>query len=263
MKVPDIRFINREILITRVAEELGLRVGTNGNIHCWRHHLHQNGDRTASVGIRKSNNTVKCFGCGAGPFNVVDLVISVLELDGPGKAARWIAGKFPVPEIGSGRHIVEPERFIFQLGHESEIGLLVHSGLWARLSATARAIVPVLLELAEREPEKQTLQVAISYRALMRFSGVASPNGIAEALRQLEEIHWLSIVVSQREPGSGPVRPTSSYLITPRSDELLDLANANFKQMREEIEIERVIRAEARSKRKRQCLLSKASVCVG
>jgi len=175
MGIPDIRFINK-ISVSEVARALGLRIGSNGNIHCWRLELHQNGDRTASVGIRKTNNTVKCFGCDVGPLGVVDLVMAVLHLENPGEAARWVAERFEVPEIPPGVHIVEPERHIFQFGRESEIGLLVHSGLWAKLSHAARALVPVLLELAARDPGKQTLSVTISYRALMRFSGIRSPN---------------------------------------------------------------------------------------
>jgi hypothetical protein len=71
--LPDLKFINRKIRISEVARALDLRIGDNGNIHCWRLELHQNGDRSPSVGIRKTNNTVKCFGCGIGPLGPVDL----------------------------------------------------------------------------------------------------------------------------------------------------------------------------------------------
>ncbi len=250
MGIPDIRFINRKIPIRDVGCALGLRIGSNSNLHCWRLELHQNGDRTASVGIRQTNNTVKCFGCGIGPLGVVDLVMAVLSLENPGEAARWVAERFEVPEIPRGAHIVEPGRRTFQFGRESEIGLLILSGLWAKLSAAARALVPVLLELAELEPGKQPLSVTISYRALMRFGGVRSPNRVSAALRELEQIHWLASLAGGREPGSGPVRAASTYLLTPRSDELLELANANCKQMRDEIASQRALRAEARTKRK-------------
>ncbi len=174
----------------------------------------------------------------------------VLQLKNPGDAARWVANRFEVPEISAGKHIIPPERRTFQFGHETDVGLLIHSGLWARLSESARAIVPVLLELADRHRD-QTLTVQISYRALARYSGVSSPNAIAGVLRQLEEICWLSIVAGRREPGSGPVRGTSKYLLTPRSDYLLELANANCAQMREEIELEKKLLGEARAMRSR------------
>lgn len=262
MRCPDIRFINRKIPVQEVGRALGLRTGSNGNIHCWRLELHQNGDRTASIGIRKTNNTVKCFGCDLGPLGVVDLVLAVLHLENPGEAARWVAERFDVPEVPRGAHIVEPGRRTFQFGRESEIGLLIHSGLWAKLSPVARALVPVLLELAARDSGKHTLSATISYRALMRYGGISSPNGVSAALRELEQIHWLAVLAGGREPGSGPVRAASTYLLTPRSDELFELANANCKQMRDEIESQRELRAEARTQRKNRPLLSKDSVSL-
>jgi len=249
MSVPDLRFINRKIAIREIARALELTFGADGNIHCWRPELHQNRDRTASVGIRKVNNTVKCFGCGLGPFGPVDLVMSVLGLANPGEAARWIAERFQVPQHAAGRHLVNPPRRICQYGSETEIGVLVRSGLWAQLSRAAHSLVPVFLELAETNPETKSRGVQISYRALARYSGVVSPNAVAAALRELQEIHWLTIASGLREFGPGPVRDTSNYLITPRSDELLELAHANYARFRDDIENERKLRAEARAQR--------------
>jgi hypothetical protein len=249
--LPDLQFINRKIPIIEVARALGLTFGDNGNLHCWRPEHHQNGDRTASVGIRKTNNTVKCFGCWVGPLGPIDLVMSVLGSKNPGEAARWIAGRFKVPELPRGKHLVQPERRIFQVGFESDIGLLVRSGLWAQLSPPARSIVPVLLEFANQDPGQQTYTTQISYRALARYSGVASHRAIAGALHELRALHWLASVPGPREPGAGPVRSVSTYVITPRSDELLELANAHFAKTRDEIELQRRLRAEQRSKRPR------------
>lgn len=240
MGIPDLKFINRKIPIIDVARALGLEVGAN-NVHCWRRELHHNGDRTASVGIRAANNTLKCFGCDIGPLGPADLVMEVLEMKNPGEAARWIAQRFNVPELPAGKNLVQPDRRIYQYGHESDIGVLVRSGLWARLSQAARAIVPVLLELAERDPATQTLRIKISYLGLARYGGVSSPNAIAGALRELQEIDWLSKSAAD----------TATYLLTPRSDKLLELAHSNCAQTRDEIEIERRLRAEIRAKRKR------------
>lgn len=256
MGVPDLRYINRKIPIADVAQILALRLGDNGNIHCWYPERHQSGDRTASVGIRKANNTVKCFGCGAGPMGPVDLVMTVLQLTNPGQAARWIAGHFEVPDLPPGTHFVQPRRHIFRVGFEDEVGLLVRSGLWARLSTPARSLVPVLLELADRDSDARSLSARLSYRTLSRYSGVASPNAIKKALQELQEIGWLSITPGSRKPCSGPVREVSIYVLTPRSDELLELANANFAQQRAEIEIERKLRREARAQR-RLCAITK------
>jgi hypothetical protein len=196
-------------------------------------------------------NTVKCFGCGLGPLGPVDLVMSVSGLRNPGEAGRWIAERFEVPVLPLGKHLVLPDRRIFRVGFESDIGLLVHSGLWALLSSTARSLVPVLLELAEINPETRSRTVQISYRALARYSGVVSPNAVASALRELQEIHWLTIAPGLREFGSGPIRDTSSYLIAPRSDELLELAHANYARFRDDVENERKLRAEARAQRRK------------
>jgi hypothetical protein len=250
MGIPDMRFINRRISITDVAKCLDLRYGNNGLLHCWRPELHQNGDRTASVSIHKRKNYVKCFGCSIGRLGPIDLVMSVLDMQNPGAAARWIAERFVVPDLPRGRHLVRPERKIFQFGFESPIGLLVQSGLWAELSLTARSLVPVFLELAERIAGKQELTIKISYRSLARFSGVASPNAIRKALRELMEIHWLSALPCQPEPSAGPIRETKSYLITPRSDELVELAHAHCTRLRNEIDIQKVLRAQARQHRK-------------
>ena len=54
MSVPDLRFINRKIPINEIARALGLRMGENRNIYCWRPELHKNADRTPSVGCNNS-----------------------------------------------------------------------------------------------------------------------------------------------------------------------------------------------------------------
>jgi hypothetical protein len=250
MGVPDMKFINRKIPIADVARALDLRFGGNGNIHCWRPQLHKQDDRTASVGIKKVNNTVKCFGCGTGPFGPIDLVIEVQGLTNSGTAARWIAARFTVPELTPGRHIVQAERIIFQFGSESHIGFLVHSGLWAQLSTTARSIVPIFLEFGKPASGQQNLSVQISYRALSRYAGIASPNAISAALNELRDIHWLCRLPSKPEPGVRPIRATASYLVTPRSDELVELAQYRSSLMRTEIDDERELRAEERQKRR-------------
>jgi hypothetical protein len=236
-----------------VAGALELRFGSNGNIHCWRPQLHQNGDRTASVGIWKISNKVKCFGCEMAPLGPLDLVMAVLNLS-IGQAARWIAERLQVPELPAGTHLAQPERRIFEFGKESEIGLLVQSGLWAELSSAARSMVPVMLELAERVPGTQNLKIQISYLTIQRFSGLASPNAVRDALQELQGIFWLRPCAAQREPGAAPLRATGTYLITPRSDELLELAHAHFREMRAEIDIQKELRGEARKQRKNSLL---------
>jgi hypothetical protein len=103
--IPDMRFINRELSIAEVARRLDLRFDGNSKIHCWHPDRHQHGDRTASVGIRTTNNTVKCFGCDSKPMGPIDLVMDVLGTDSPAGAAIWIADRFEVPTIPARRHV--------------------------------------------------------------------------------------------------------------------------------------------------------------
>src|SRR5438477_8957130 len=127
--IPDFRFINRKLPIADVARALELRFGANGNIHCWWPDRHQHGDRTASVGIRKATNTVKCFGCDSKPLGPVDLVLAVLNWTNPGDAAFWIAERFQVPTVQKGRHLVDRSERPYHVGNETPIGLLVRAGL--------------------------------------------------------------------------------------------------------------------------------------
>jgi len=50
---------------------------------------HKNGGRTASVGIRMENNSVKCFGCDSKPIGPVDFVMDVLGMEAA-DSALWI-----------------------------------------------------------------------------------------------------------------------------------------------------------------------------
>jgi DNA-binding HxlR family transcriptional regulator len=253
--IPDLRWINRNVPVADIAEILGLSFDGDSKIHCWHPENHQHGDRTASVGIRRKNNSVKCFGCDSKPMGPVDLVIDVLTLKGPSDAALWIAERFRVPCIGKGKHLKQPARPPVRAGFEGDIGILVFSGLWADLTMPARCIVPVLLNFADREPSKNTGEVRLSYRAISRYSGVASPNAIADAIRELEEIGWLKRKKDpQRAPNS--LRVVNTYLLTPQADSVTELAEAHWKQTKEAIEGERAIRKLRRAERQTALRLS-------
>ena len=246
--VPDLRWINRRLSIAEVARTLQLRFGANGMIHCWHPEKHQNGDQTPSVGIRKTTNRVKCFGCGSPTKSVVDLVCDVQGV-GVGEAAQWIAGHFDVPQIPKRRHL-EPSSSLrwCDVGHEQPIELLVKSGIWAGLSPQAQRVAPVLLCFATKE-DRDTFRVQISDRALMRYSGVKSFSSVGKAKRQLEEIEWLECLPSEPRPG-GAMRTACTYRLTPYSEGLKELANAMAAQNREEIAAEREIRKQQRRARR-------------
>ena len=252
--IPDMRWINRNVPVLGLATALDLRVGSNGNLHCWHTEGHANGDRTASVGVRKRNNTVKCFGvgCGAGPFGPIDLIRDVLGLEFPAEAALWIAERFEVPRIPKGKHLARPRSIVRPFGFEGDIGLLIQSGLWADLSPATRCIAPVLLLFADKEPGKTSAGVRVSFRGISRYSGVRSPNAVSKALNELEEIGWLerNSQPMKARGDSTPVRATGTYLLTPQSDHLLELANTTAKQFRDEIEAERHLRKSQRAERR-------------
>ena len=255
--IPDLRWINRNVSVAEVARALDLRFDGATKIHCWHPEQHQHGDRTASVGVRRKNNTVKCFVCDNKPMGPVDLAMSVLDLTGPADAALWIAARFSVPCIPKGKHLKQPARPPVRAGFEGDIGILVLSGLWAELSAPARCIVPVLLSHSDRESGKSTAEVRISYRAISRYSGVASPNAVADAIRELENIGWLARKEGPRRASSA-LRSVSAYLLTPQADSVIELAGAKWDQTKQAIEGEREIRRRQRAER--QSALSQNTV---
>lgn len=241
--IPDMRFINRNVPVADVARALDLRLDEAGRIHCWHPDRHQNGDRTASVGIRKKNNTVKCFGCESNPKGPIDLVMDVLGLTAA-DGALWIAERFEVPTIAAHKRLTDPDRRRRRVGYERGVELLIRSGLWGTLSEATRSIAPVLLALSVNEsPTAQEQTVRISYAGITRYSGVSSPTAIRKALLELSEIGFLRLPEAGRR---APGKPASSYVLTPNSGELYGLAQAFAAQMKSEIAAERELRARRR-----------------
>jgi hypothetical protein len=250
-RIPDFKWINKNLSVSEVGKALGLSSGSNGLIHCWHPERHHNGDRTASVGVRTVNNTVKCFGCACdvGPFGPIDLVMDVLGMDSPSAAGAWIVEHFEVPFLPKGKHLKEASRpSRGRVGFEGYVGLLVQSGLWGRLSFPARSLIPTLLEFAQKDESKPTYRVEISYRAISRYSGVKSHNAVVKALRELKQIHWLRW---EQSPSPTVLRATNVYILTPESDELRELANAMARQTKDEVNTERELRLRQRSERLR------------
>ena len=177
--IPDMRFINHHLSIAGVARALDLRLEGGSKIHCWHPERHQHGDRTASVGIRTSNNTVKCFGCDSKPLGPIDLVMDVLGMSSSADAALWIAARFSVPSIPARKRLAGRDRQCDRVGYERGLGLLIRSGIWANLSEPAKALATVLFEYGEKTDgcdEKRTVQMA--YRTLARGPICADCNGV-------------------------------------------------------------------------------------
>jgi hypothetical protein len=240
------RYINREVRIIEVARALDLTLDGPTKIHCWHPDRHKHADRTASVSIRTSNNTVKCFGCGSKPIGPIDLVMDVLDMSAA-DAALWIAARFPVPSVPRRRPVPKPHAS-YRVGYENGIGLLVRSGLWGTLSEAARCIAPVLLEMAERvSPGSGEFILQMSYVAICRFSGVRSHRAVRKALVELADIGFLRSTCAGRQ--CRPERTASRYIITPFSDQLREAANVFAAQIQQEIAAEKELRKRAREQR--------------
>jgi hypothetical protein len=252
--LPDMQFINK-LPIVDVARELQLRFGSNGLIHCWHPDKHKHGDRTASVGVQKNLNRVKCFGCGSPPMGPLDLAADVLGLGLKG-AAIWIAERFAVPYIAPRKHIKEPPRIIHTSGFETPMGLLIRSGLWVNLSPFTQRLVPVLLELAEfkttaaSEEKDKVKSICLSYRAMARYSaskaGSTSASAISRALAELEEIGWIK---RESRPGNRPIRQVATYILTPFSETVYEYANATAAGFKAQIAAEKELRGQERRRR--------------
>lgn len=252
--IPDFEWINRHIPIAEVAIALGLRLNEDGMIHCWHRDRHQHGDRTASVGVRKSNNTVKCFGngCGIGPLGPIDLVRDVLALDAIAKAGQWIAERFSVPRLPKGKHLRDGLR-PYRVGHGEPLEMLVKSGLWARLPPTSQRLAPILLYLATKDGYTvPTYTVTASYVLLGQHAGMSSATSIRAGLCGLAEIGWLKLPKRRPREGNEVVRDTNTYILTPYAEELVESANARAVQFRTEREAIRTVRLEQQQKRRKE-----------
>lgn len=236
----DFEYIRKKVSIVAVARELGLR-GTGLKAHCWRIESHRNGDGDPSIGFMKAKNRGRCFVCDPHTWSNIDLVMIYLECDLQ-TAAAWIAERFPVPDLPKGCHVRKREgwypRFrssVFQ----DVITNLVRSGLWRDLSQSERSILPVLVTFTDSDRRV----AEISYRGLMRYSGVGSQATIAKAIHHFEQMHLLRVI---RAPGGLRLRGVSQYCLTLDDPEFQTMVMNVFQRQRTEIELERQLQAGAR-----------------
>lgn len=235
--VPDFQWIRRNVPIVEVAQRLELYVqGTMAR--CWRPDQHQHADRTPSVGLHPRRNVAKCFVCDIKPLSPIDLAMSVLGAE-LAPAVAWITQRWAVPTIAKGKHLNPTQRWAerFRAGMESRLHTLVRSGIWALLTPAETSIFGALDTFTDGD------QVTISYGGLMRYAGIGSRATVSAALRTFERLHMLS-----REPRTERygLRAAGSYFWTFDSPEFEQVRDEIAGRQREEIALERQLRADRR-----------------
>ena len=243
--IPDARRINRELDIRRVAEALEIR-HSGSRFHCWHPENHRNGDANPSVGYWQDENRLKCFVCGRPPIRVIDLVMDIQDTDFGG-AIAWIESRFDVPRIpvrkptGSGER-----RYLDGITHP--IDYLVRSHIYSRLSPPAQAVATAMVAFRDHEGQSGAPWTAkISYRALMRYTGIRSPRSVSKALSELEMIGWLQ----RRGQRVGLLRTTNAYTVTPFSESIKELGHKLAQEEQLAIEYERAAAERRRVQRQK------------
>jgi hypothetical protein len=248
--IPDAKFIRDRIPIQDVARELGLEV--NGRkAHCWRIEAHRNGDSNPSIWFSRKNRGV-CHVCDARGWSNIDLVMMIQGLN-IADAIHWIAGRFKVPNVRKGAHLVEQQRWTprFRVGTGDMMDDFVRSGLLATLTGAEVKVLEVLRTFAGNEG-----RAVISYLGIMRYAGIASAATVRAALLHLQKLHLVEIVRTV----NGGFRACNAYQLTPDDPAFLAIARECHDQHQELIQVQRDERATARCVLPRSILSSVTEV---
>jgi len=236
-EIPDCKYIRRKVPIREVACALGLSVIGN-MVRCWRPDSHQHGDRTPSVGLHRRTNTAKCFVCDGRSLSPIDLVMLVRDVSLQ-EALAWITARYEVPGIPKGRHTGShqrwPERYRAGSG-TSRVGFVVRSGVFASLTPSERSILEVLDTFSDGEA------VTISYRGIMRYSGIGSQSTIAAGLKRLQNLRMFK---KQQRLAEDGLRACGSYRWTMDDPLFLEQVRETREREQEQIRLQRTMRAEA------------------
>jgi hypothetical protein len=240
---PDFEYIRTKISVIAVARELGLSVSGN-RAHCWRAESHRHGDANPSLSFSKKLNKARCFVCDPHAHSTIDLVMLHRQCDRRA-AVFWITEKFRVPALPPGSHIKKRTAWFprFHSGvDENVLSWLVRSLIWSELTRAEQSIVAVLVTYTDRE--RGTTE--ISYRGLLRYSGIGSEATIAAAIRRFEQMRLLRVIRNQDGPCS---RRVNQYCFTLDDPEFQALVAKVYERERDEIELEKQLRAEAKKAR--------------
>ena len=187
--------------------------------------------------------------CDQHTWSTIDLVMLYRDCD-LRSAISWVTERFPVPLLSKGSHVTKREAWFprFHSGvDENIITLLVRSGIWSELSHAQRSILPLMVTFVDRE----TGITQISYRGLMQYSGVGSQATIAKAIRTFERMRLLQVA---RKRGELLFRSVNQYRLTLDDPDFQALVSKVFQRQREEIELEKQLRAEEKKPRLKSTL---------
>jgi hypothetical protein len=243
---PDFEYIRRHIPITAVARELGIRVLKHYRAHCWRVENHQHGDRTPSLSFQIKKNRGMCFVCDDHTWSNIDLVMLKLECN-LHAAVRWLIERFPVPSRPAGSHIEKREGWFprFHSGvNENVMTLMIRSGMWGDLTVAEQSVLAVLITFSDN----QDRCAQISYRGLMRYTGVRSRTTVARAIRRFERLRVLKI---ERLPRQLLRRGVNQYTLTIDDPRFEALVAARYQKTRQEIALEKELRAKDKKDQQR------------
>lgn len=181
-----------------------------------------------------------------GGHSSIDLVMGTLGIDFA-QAVRWIAERFTVPSVKVGRPAGDTSAapLPYRVGvHGSEWEVIVRSGMWGAMSVAERSILVTLDHFKDSESGLTRL----SYRAIMRYSGVKMMGNVSAAIKSLCRMGALQVSRGQR---IGITRECSAYRVMLDDQKFLELCNAVFADARQEVEREREYRASQKRDRER------------
>ena len=182
---PDVAWIKKHVSILRVARALGLTI-RRGKAKCWRVENHRHGDVDPSLSFFEKRNRCRCFVCDMkGGHSNVDLAMGVLGCDF-GSAVLWIAERFSVPNVKEGRPsgnaLASPTPYRVGV-HGSAWEVVVRSGMWGMFTSAERSLLFTL----DKWQDVETGITRLSYRAIMRYSGVAKLGNVSSAIKVLKK----------------------------------------------------------------------------
>jgi hypothetical protein len=249
-----VSWIKRHVPVLGVGRALGLQI-RHRRAKCWRPENHTHADADPSLHFYERRNRVRCFVCDMrGGHSSIDLVMGTLGIDFA-QAVRWIAERFPVPNVKIGRPVGNAlaAPMPYRVGiHGSAWEVIVRSGTWGAITAAERSILATL-EYCKDVDSGLTL---MSYRAIMRYSGVKKMANVSAAIKSLCRMGALQVVRGQR---IGITRECSVYRVTLDNPKFLELCNTVFTDARQEIEQEREYRASQKRERERASRKSPAA----